>query len=164
MTIASTPTETKSIPEETEPTEPDLSIHGFEQYQEECFDFPSYLWKLEVNFERQLTQVDPPNSRIEVNAFLTNGELYVVRFTLISNAGSPAETRDEWELHAAKTGESTSYEFLIGSTFSQWISSEYNTEGWAYDPNDRGKILSPDKQYSVKASGIITPKVIADPR
>ncbi len=288
-TAGSAPTETEPVPEETEPTEPDLSIHGFEQYQEDLFDFPSYRWKsdgpewydaspytsiaavstelfrngfVEVNFERQLTQVTPPNSRIEVNAFRTNGELYVVRFTLISNAGSSAETRDEWELHAAQTGEfadisgigspypdyiferaynsvrmmelmdycsmndayvslyfsrttgnmyslhaadfhysptilyyetgkrlphsftyippkepslycftvefgttgeSASYEFLIGSSFSQWISSEYNTDGWAYDPNDRSKILSPDKQYYVKASDIITPKVIANP-
>lgn len=59
------------------------------------------------------------------------------------------------------TEESKTYTFKIGSTYKEWASSQYNTDGWRVDPKDNTRIISADGKYSLPASNKIKPTITA---
>ena len=59
------------------------------------------------------------------------------------------------------TEETKTYTFKIGSTYKEWVSSQYNTDGWKVDPKDNTRIISADGKYSLPASNKIKPTITA---
>lgn len=67
----------------------------------------------------------------------------------------------EFTVKYPDTEESKTYTFKIGSTFKEWASSRYNTDGWRADPKDKTKIISADSKYSLPANVKIQNKITA---
>lgn len=67
----------------------------------------------------------------------------------------------EFTVKYSDTEETKTYTFKIGSTYKEWASSRYNTDGWRVDPKDNTKIISADGKYSLPANDKIQNKITA---
>lgn len=67
----------------------------------------------------------------------------------------------EFTIKYSDTEETKTFTFKIGSTFKEWASSKYNTDGWKVDPADNTRIISADGKYFLLANNKIKPTIIA---
>lgn len=58
--------------------------------------------------------------------------------------------------------ERKTYSYRVGTTFLEWVDSEYNTDGW-HTRNGDGRIYSADNQYGLYGEYLVSPLVGARP-
>ena len=100
---------------------------------------------------------------------LNNGEIYNPGFFDVTLRSIPyaieyplsRPSTYEFTVKYPDTEETKTYTFKIGSTYKEWASSRYNTDGWRADPKDKTKIISADSKYSLPANDKIQNKITA---
>lgn len=100
---------------------------------------------------------------------LNNGEIYNPGFFDVTLRSTPyaieyplsRPSTYEFTVKYPDTEETKTYTFKIGSTYNEWVSSQYNTDGWRADPKDKTKIISADSKYSLPANVKIQNKITA---
>ena len=100
---------------------------------------------------------------------LNNGEIYNPGFFDVTLRSTPyaieyplsRPSTYEFTVKYPDTEETKTYTFKIGSTYNEWVSSQYNTDGWRADPKDKTKIISADGKYSLPANDKIQNKITA---
>lgn len=100
---------------------------------------------------------------------LNNGEIYNPGFFDVTLRSTPyaiecplsRPSTYEFTVKYSDTEETKTYTFKIGSTYKEWVSSKYNTDGWKVDPADNTRIISADGKYFLLANNKIKPTIIA---